>query len=365
MAPRAARPVAVGSAYPARELCSRCGLCDTPFIGHVAQACAFLGDGMARIDAAEALAHGRARRLDEEDELYFGVHTELSGVRMREPLAGAAWTGVVSAIAIEALESGLVDAVIAVGARAEDGPARMEPRPQLCRTAAQIRACAGVKPVLANSLELLDAVRADASIRSLLFVGVGCQVQALRAVEAHLGLDALYVLGTNCADNVRSSGALRRFMSAVSTSPDTAIGFEFMQVRSACAEARRRARAREAVKAGHLSRDGRKAAVRAQDARKRTRCRPRRPHCMCPPAVRPVARAVARGVTDAAGLCGARQARAGACRHGRAGRASRARRLGACCALRACARLLTATVRPQGRDCRFVHIVFRLLERAR
>lgn len=229
IAPRAAAPIAVGSAYPARELCSRCGLCDTPLVSEVASACAFLNDGMARIDAAEAVAHGRSRRLDDEEELYFGVHTELAGMRMLRPLAGAAWTGIVTSVAVEALESGLVDAVIAVGARSADGPERMEPRPQLCRTAEQVRACSGVKPVLANSLELLEAVRADDTIRRLLFVGVGCQVQALRAVEAQLGLDALYVLGTNCADNVRSPSALRRFMATVSSSPETAIGFEFMQ----------------------------------------------------------------------------------------------------------------------------------------
>ncbi|KAJ1624192.1 hypothetical protein T492DRAFT_882251 [Pavlovales sp. CCMP2436] len=32
------------------ELCSRCGLCDTPFVSEVASACAFIGEGMARID---------------------------------------------------------------------------------------------------------------------------------------------------------------------------------------------------------------------------------------------------------------------------------------------------------------------------
>lgn len=30
--------------------CSRCGLCDTYYIAHVRNACAFLGDGMSRIE---------------------------------------------------------------------------------------------------------------------------------------------------------------------------------------------------------------------------------------------------------------------------------------------------------------------------
>lgn len=33
-------------------LCSRCGLCDTYYIAHVKNACAFLGDGMSRIEVS-------------------------------------------------------------------------------------------------------------------------------------------------------------------------------------------------------------------------------------------------------------------------------------------------------------------------
>ncbi|KAJ1615814.1 coenzyme F420 hydrogenase [Pavlovales sp. CCMP2436] len=175
---RAPRPIAVGSAYPARELCSRCGLCDTPLVSEVASACAFIGEGMARIDAQEALSHGRARRLDDA-ELHFGVFTELSNVRMRTGVDGAAWTGVVTSVAIEALESGLVDAVIAVGAKSDRPHERMEPQPRLCRSAAEVRACRGVKPCLANSLSLLEQVQIDPSIRRLLFIGVGCQVSSI------------------------------------------------------------------------------------------------------------------------------------------------------------------------------------------
>ena len=43
----AARPIAEGSVYPAKEHCSECGLCDTRHIEHVKEACAFLGDGMS------------------------------------------------------------------------------------------------------------------------------------------------------------------------------------------------------------------------------------------------------------------------------------------------------------------------------
>jgi hypothetical protein len=41
----AARPVVPGSSYPAGAFCSTCGLCDTEWVGHVGEACAFLGSG--------------------------------------------------------------------------------------------------------------------------------------------------------------------------------------------------------------------------------------------------------------------------------------------------------------------------------
>ena len=55
------------------------------------------------------------------------------------------------------------------------------------------------------------------------------QVQALRAIEQHLGLEKLYVLGTNCVDNGPRQG-LEKFLKAASTSPDTVLHYEFMQV---------------------------------------------------------------------------------------------------------------------------------------
>lgn len=40
-----ARPVPQGAVWPAKEFCSNCGLCDTEWIAHVGEACAFLGSG--------------------------------------------------------------------------------------------------------------------------------------------------------------------------------------------------------------------------------------------------------------------------------------------------------------------------------
>lgn len=46
------KPIPPGGTYPAKDHCSRCGLCDTYYIAHVKDACAFLGDGMSRIEVS-------------------------------------------------------------------------------------------------------------------------------------------------------------------------------------------------------------------------------------------------------------------------------------------------------------------------
>ena len=54
------------------------------------------------------------------------------------------------------------------------------------------------------------------------------QVQALRSIEQHLGLEKLYVLGTNCVDNGPRKG-LDKFLQAASTRPAEVLHYEFMQ----------------------------------------------------------------------------------------------------------------------------------------
>jgi coenzyme F420-reducing hydrogenase beta subunit len=70
-------------------------------------------------------------------------------------------------------------------------------------------------------------------VEKLLFIGVGCQVQALRSVEKYLPVKKLYVMGTNCVDNGKREG-LDKFLNAASETPDTALHYEFMQVHTFC-----------------------------------------------------------------------------------------------------------------------------------
>lgn len=216
-----ARPIKPGGVYPAKELCSQCGLCDTSYVHYVKEACAFLNQ---QFDRLEHQAHGRSRDLDNADELYFGVQERMVAARKIEPIPGAQWTGIVSTLAIEMLHRGLVEGVICVQNSESD---RFQPQPILARTAEEILAARVNKPTLSPNLSVLDQIE-QSGMKRLLAIGVGCQIQALRAVQDKLGLEKLYVLGMPCVDNVSRDG-LNKFLQTTSRSPQTVVHYEFMQ----------------------------------------------------------------------------------------------------------------------------------------
>ncbi len=216
-----ARPLAKGSTYPAKDLCSQCGLCDSRWVAYVKQSCAFLTQ---RFEAMETEAHGRSRDLENDDELYFGVQQRMLTARLQRPIEGAQWTGIASRIGVLALETGLVDVVLCVGQSPDD---RFTPVPQLARTPAEVLAARVNKPTLSPNLEVLEQLPGS-GIRRLLAIGVGCQIQALRAVQPTLPLEQLYVLGLPCVDTVSRQG-LQTFLESTVSSPQTVVHYEFMQ----------------------------------------------------------------------------------------------------------------------------------------
>ncbi|MBD2167008.1 Coenzyme F420 hydrogenase/dehydrogenase, beta subunit C-terminal domain [Calothrix membranacea FACHB-236] len=209
------------SRRPAKELCSECGLCDTYYIHYVKEACAFINQ---QIGELEAQTHTRSRDLDNPDELYFGVHQDMMAARKQQPIEGAQWTGIVSSLAIEMLNRGLVEGVVCVQNTKED---RFQPMPIIARTPEEILAAKVNKPTLSPNLSVLEQIE-QSGMKRLLVIGVGCQIQALRAVEKQLGLEKLYVLGTPCVDNVTRAG-LQKFLETTSRSPETVVHYEFMQ----------------------------------------------------------------------------------------------------------------------------------------
>ena len=206
---------------PAKELCSECGLCDTYYIHYVKEACAFLHQQIAEL---ETLTHGRSRDLEQEDDQYFGVVQEMLAAKKKQPLEGAQWTGIVSSIACEMLNRGMVEGVVCVQSSPDD---RFQPVPIIARTPEDILAARVNKPTLSPNLSVLEEIESS-QMKRLLVIGVGCQIQALRSVEKELGLEKLYVLGTPCVDNVTRAG-LQKFLETTSKSPDTVVHYEFMQ----------------------------------------------------------------------------------------------------------------------------------------
>jgi coenzyme F420-reducing hydrogenase beta subunit len=201
------------------KLCSDCGVCSSSARPHMAQVCVFVHNQNAQL---EYQLHGRNRT--EGDELLLGVYRSIHVARMAEPVVGAQWSGVVSSLGALLLRHGLVDGVIAT--RAVPGT-RYAPQPFLARTAEEVLESRGNKPCISPNLEVLDQVR-DAGLKRIAFIGVGCQVHALRAMQAQLGLEKLYVIGIPCTDSTTYPD-LQRFLKVVSHSPETVVHHEFMQ----------------------------------------------------------------------------------------------------------------------------------------
>ena len=200
------------------RLCSDCGLCDSYLRPRMAETCLFVGN---RLEEQEMRLHGRRRQPG--DEMRFGIFREQAILRLRRPVAGAQWTGMVTTLAARLLERGEVEAVILTGTQPGT---RFQPRPVLARTPAEVAACVGNKPCLSPSLSLLDQVRAS-GIRRLAVIGTGCQVQILRQAEAELGLERLDVIGIPCSDNVTYEDQ-QFFLKTISRSPETVVHYEFM-----------------------------------------------------------------------------------------------------------------------------------------
>lgn len=201
------------------KLCSDCGICSSELRPQMARACVFVEN---QHEVLERRLHGRNRH--DGDELLFGITRFIQVARMRPVNQEAQWSGIVTSLGALLLERGIVEGVICN--HAAPGT-RWAPLPVIARTPAEVRASAGNKPCLSPALELLDEVRAS-GLKRLAFIGMGCQVHALRALEAELGLERLYVIGLPCTDNVAYPD-LMRFLKVASKSPETIVHHEFMQ----------------------------------------------------------------------------------------------------------------------------------------
>lgn len=207
----------LGTARP-RDLCSDCGLSRTQSPDRCGKACQFIHP---RYDELELAAHGRARR-DDQDEGLFGVHQRMVRARLRQPKAGAQWSGIATGIAEQLLSTGMVEAVLTTASDPQD---RWRPRPVLVRHASELAGCRGMKMGFSPVLALLDEV-ARLGLKRIALIGIPCQVHALRALETQLGLERLYLIGTPCSDNTTTEN-FHAFLARLTDRPEKVTYCEF------------------------------------------------------------------------------------------------------------------------------------------
>ena len=209
---------AIGPAAP-RGLCTDCGISRSSDPKACGRACQFIKPDYP---ALEAQVHGRARDAARPDELHFGPHRRMLRARLANPSPGAQWTGITTRIAERLLETGAVDAVLAM---APDPSDKWKPMPVLVTRAEDMARCRGMRMGYAPLLALLEPARA-AGHRRLAIIGIPCQVYALRALERELGLERLFVIGTPCSDNTTTEN-FHRFLALLDEAPDSITYLEF------------------------------------------------------------------------------------------------------------------------------------------
>ena len=209
-------PIGPGAA---RDLCTDCGISRSSEPKRCGHACQFIKPDYPTL---EARVHGRTRDPERPDERFFGPFRRMLRASLAEPAPGAQWTGITTRIAERLLETGAVDAVLAMAPDPDD---RWRPVPVLVTKPAGMAACRGMRMGYAPLLALLEPAR-DAGYKRLAVIGIPCQVYALRALEAELGFERLTVIGTPCSDNTTTE-RFHTFLGLLSEHPETITYLEF------------------------------------------------------------------------------------------------------------------------------------------
>ena len=202
-----------------RGLCTDCGVSRLEDPKACGTACQFIKPDYPRLEAA---VHGRARDPARPDELHFGPFRQMLRASLKPPRPGAQWTGITTRLAEKLLEAGAVTAVLTMAPDPDD---KWKPVPVLVTKPEAIANCRGMRMGYAPLLALLEPAAA-AGHKRIAVIGIPCQVYALRALEARLGLEALYVIGTPCSDNTTTE-KFHHFLTLLSDAPETITYLEF------------------------------------------------------------------------------------------------------------------------------------------
>lgn len=207
------------AAAPYRTLCTDCGISRSSDPARCGRACQFIRPDYAGL---ERKVHGRSRDAARPDEMHFGPFLQMCRASLEPPRAGAQWTGIATRLGERLLETGAVDAVLAM---APDPTDRWRPVPVMITRAADMSGCRGMRMGYAPLLALIEPAIA-AGHRRIALIGIPCQVYALRALEDELGLERLYVIGTPCSDNTTTEN-FHQFLALLSERPETITYLEF------------------------------------------------------------------------------------------------------------------------------------------
>lgn len=210
-------PLIGGTARPG--LCTDCGISRIGDGKACGRACQFIAPDYP---AREVEAHGRTADPATGEEAFFGVTRRMLRARLAQPASGAQWTGITTAIAARLLETGAVTAVLTV---APDPADRWKPLPVIVTRAEDMAQVRGMRMGYGPTLALLEPARA-AGHRRIALVGIPCQVHALRALEAELGFERIYVIGTPCSDNTTTEN-FHHFLRLLDPKPETISYLEF------------------------------------------------------------------------------------------------------------------------------------------
>lgn len=204
---------------PRPGLCTDCGISRIGDGKACGRACQFIAPDY---ETLETRVHGRCADPDTGEEAFFGVTKVMQRARLSRPLDGAQWSGITTALAAQLLDSGAVTAVLSV---APDPFDRWKPVPVIVTDAQALSAVRGMRMGWAPTLALLEPAAA-AGHRRIAVIGIPCQVHALRALEAELGFEAIYVIGTPCSDNTTTEN-FHKFLTLIDPKPETVSYLEF------------------------------------------------------------------------------------------------------------------------------------------
>ncbi len=199
---------------PRGAMCTDCGLSRMALAPRCGTACQFTTPDYP---TAEAATHGRAAT-----DRHFGQHIAMHRAAMVPPRPGAQWTGITTSLAARLLETGTVTAVLTLAPAADDP---FHGVPVIVTDPAEMAQVRGMRMGFSPTLALLEPAIAQGHSRIAL-VGIPCQVHALRAIEAELGLDRLYVIGTPCSDNTTIDN-FHAFLAKLTDQPERVTYLEF------------------------------------------------------------------------------------------------------------------------------------------